>query len=192
MFKLNIVDDNAYKWEHPSHLTEEYLEKYGNGDIFVETGTYEGETVRLALKSGFNKIYSCELNDELFSKCRNMFKDNPNITILQGDSIDCLKDILSRIEGPATFWLDAHASGELVGGKSGGSPVIDELRLIAEHPCKEHTIFIDDRRLFGSEEWSFVKEDDAVAILTQINPDYTIHYLDGHQPTDVICATVRE
>lgn len=191
MFKLNIVDDNAYKWEHPSHLTEEYLHSYGNGDTFVETGTYKGDTVKLALGAGFNKIYSCELNDELFAACRDMFKDNHNINILKGDSVDCLETILSLITGPATFWLDAHASGELTGGKSGGSPVLDELRLIAQHPCKEHTIFIDDRRLFGCEEWSFVSEEAAISLLKQINPAYNIHFLDGHQPADVICASVK-
>lgn len=193
MFKLNIIDDSkpVYKWEHPSHLTEEYLHKYGNGDIFVETGTYMGDTVKLALGAGFNRIYSCELNEGLYKNCVDLFKDNTNVTILLGDSIDCLKDILTRIEGPATFWLDAHASGELIGGKSGGSPVLDELELIAEHSCKEHTIFIDDRRLFGSAEWSFVQEKDCIDTIMQINPKYYIHYLDGHQPGDVICASVK-
>lgn len=193
MFRLNIVDDSkpAYKWESLSHLTDEYLQKYGNGDIFVETGTYLGDTVKLALGAGFNRIYSCELNEKLYNDCVTLFKDNPNVTILLGDSVDCLKDILSRITGPATFWLDAHASGELVGGKSGGSPVVDELKLIAEHECKEHTIFIDDRRLFGSSEWSFVTEEQALEVLKQINPNYNISYLDGHEPGDVIVATVK-
>lgn len=193
MFKLNIIDDSTptYNWPHPSHLTEEYLQRYGNGDIFVETGTYMGETVKLALGAGYNRIYSCELNEPLYNDCVKMFRDNPNVTILLGDSIDCLEDILSRITGPATFWLDAHASGPLVGGKSGGSPVVDELKLIAKHDCKEHTIFIDDRRLFGSAEWSFVREEDAIAVLQSINPNYNIHFLDAHVPTDVICASVK-
>lgn len=193
MFKLNIVDDNnpAYKWESLSHLTEDYLHTYGNGDTFVETGTYMGDTVKLALGAGFNRVYSCEINEGLYKNCVDLFKDNPNVNILLGDSIDCLKEILSRIHGPATFWLDAHASGELIGGKSGGSPVVDELKLIAEHECKEHTIFIDDRRLFGSAEWSFVTEQQALDALKKINPNYNVHYLDGHQPGDVICASVK-
>lgn len=193
MFRLNILDDSkpAYNWPHPSHLTEEYLSKYGNGDTFVETGTYMGETVKLALNFGYNRVYSCELNDELYRNCVKMFENNPNVNILLGDSIDCLKDILSRITGPATFWLDAHASGPLAGGKSGGSPVVDELKLIAEHECKEHTIFIDDRRLFGSSEWSFVQEKDALELITKINPKYNVYMLDGHAPQDVICATVK-
>lgn len=193
MFKLNIVDDSkpAYTWNNPSHLIEDYLTQYGNGDIFVETGTYKGETVKLALNFGYNKVYSCELNEGLYQDCVKMFKDNPNVNILLGDSIDCLKDILSRINGPATFWLDAHASGPLVGGRSGGSPVVDELRLIAEHECKEHTIFIDDRRLFGSAEWSYVTEQQALDVLKQINPNYNIHFLDGHAPQDVVCASVK-
>jgi hypothetical protein len=90
--------------------------------------------------------------------------------------------------------LDAHASGPLAGGKSGGSPVIDELKIIKScHRfvgCKD-TIFIDDRRLFGSAEWSYVKEEDAIALLIEINPNYNIYYLDGHTKEDVICATLK-
>lgn len=174
-----------------SHLTYEYLEKYSNGDVFVETGTYMGDTVKLAISKGYNHIYSCEINEKLYNDCSEMFKDNQNVTILHGDSVDSLKDILTRIKGPATFWLDAHASGHLVGGKSGGSPVIDELLLIANHDCKEHTIFIDDRRLFNSAEWSFVKEEEAFRIIQSINEKYNIHLLDGHVPQDVICATIK-
>lgn len=192
--EYNLVfgkQETAYVWNHPSHLTEEYLSFYSNGDIFVETGTFKGDTVNLALEAGFNRVYSCELNVELFNNCVKRFENNINVTIIHGDSIDALDIILKQITGPATFWLDAHASGPLLGGRSGGSPVIDELQLIQSHPCKEHTIFIDDKRLFGSAEWSFVQEKDALQILNNINPEYKIHFLDGHAPRDVICATVR-
>ena len=187
MFKLNIIDT-----EKPSsHLNLDYLHQYGNGDTFIETGTYYGDTVQLALNAGFNKIHSVELDTVLFDKAVKRFANNDNVRIWYGDSVDSLKDILALVNGPATFWLDAHASGELVGGKSGGSPVVDELTIIQAHSCNEHTIFIDDRRLFGSAEWSFVKEEDAMELLRKINPNYKILYLDGHVPGDVICATVK-
>jgi hypothetical protein len=188
---MKLIIKPEYEWKSDSHLTSEYLQQYGNGNNFVETGTYHGDTVKLALQFGYQKIYSCELNKELYDNCVKMFEGNSNVKIFWGDSIDCLHDIIKELDGPATFWLDAHASGPLVGGKSGGSPVVDELKIIKSHGRTDHTIFIDDRRLFGCSEWSFVKESDAMAVLQEINPNYNIHYLDAHQPKDVICATVR-
>jgi len=185
MFKLNIVSGN------PSHLSKEVLEKYGVGSTFVETGTYMGDTVKLALESGFTNIDSIELNEGLANKAKEMFKENEGVKIWLGDSVDCLQEIVNGLTEPSTFWLDAHASGPLQGGKTGGGPVVDELRIIATSPIKDHTIFIDDKRLFGSAEWSFTREEDAMAVLKEINPNYNIVYLDGEIPGDVICATVK-
>lgn len=174
------------------HITKENLEKYGNGDVFVETGTFLGQTVDMVLETGlYKKIYSIELNDDLFSAAQLRYEGNETVALRHGDSIDKLKEIVDDLEGPATFWLDAHASGPLVGGRSGGSPVLDELDIIASHPCKEHTIIIDDCRLFGSAEWSFVKKEDAIERIMKINPKYYIHYLDGHARNDVLWATVK-
>lgn len=184
--QVNIIQSNN------SHLTLEYLSKYGNGHTFVETGTYLGDTVQLAIDANFQHIHSTELDNDLCVAAAKLFEDKPQVNIWHGDSVDTLKDILNCIDGPATFWLDAHASGHLPGGKSGGSPVLDELRVIATHPCKEHTIFIDDRRLFGSNEWSGVKEQDALDILKTINPMYNFYYLNGHIPGDILCATVKK
>lgn len=174
-----------------SHLSSDYLKQYGNGDTFVETGTYLGDTIWLALEIGFKTIHSIELNDQLFLNAKKLFNHKNQVMIWNGDSVDCLPKIMGMINGPATFWLDAHASGPLKGGKSGGSPVLDELNIIKKHSCKEHTIFIDDRRLFGSEEWSGVKEEDAIKILKEINPSYNILFLDGHIEKDVLCATIK-
>jgi hypothetical protein len=174
-----------------SHLSIQSLEKYDNGDTFIETGTYKGDTVKLALSRGYKLIHTIELDEELYKNAVEMFKDEPRVKVWQGDSIDRLKEIVPTIEGPATFWLDAHASGTLVGGKSGPAPVLDELDIIAEHPCKEHTIFIDDCRLFDTGEWAFVKKVDAVKKIDQINPEYDIIYLDGHIREDVMCVTLK-
>lgn len=176
----------------PIHITKENLEKYGNGNVFVETGTYIGETVDMVLETKlFKTIHTIELNDELYKAANEKYAKTKNVVLYHGDSIDCLKEIVASLAEPATFWLDAHASGHLVGGKSGGSPVLDELDIIASSPIKEHTIIIDDCRLFGSSEWSFVKKEDAIQRIMTINPKYYIHYLDGHIHNDVLWATVK-
>lgn len=176
----------------PIHITKEDLEKYGAGDTFVETGTYIGETVDMVLSfKKYKTIHTIELNEGLYNDAVAKYKGNKRVTCWQGDSIDCLKTIVENLNAPATFWLDAHASGHLVGGKSGGSPVLDELDIINSSPIKDHTIIIDDCRLFGSSEWSGVRKEDAVAKIMEINPKYNIHYLDGHIRGDVLWATVK-
>lgn len=192
--KLTIIDSNDENQYVPPaiHLTKENLEKYRNGDTFIETGTYHGDTVEMVLGSKlFKKIHSIELDKQLYDNAVVKFSGKKSVVLHQGDSIDCLKDIVSKLKGPATFWLDAHASGPLPGGKSGGSPVLDELDIIAASGCKEHTIILDDCRLFGSAEWSYVQKEDAVKKIKEINPNYNIHYLDGHERNDVLWATVK-
>lgn len=180
-----------------SHLSLDYLNKYANGDTFIETGTYRGDTIWLALECDkFKRIHSIELNKELYDIAVATFRHKHNVKIWHGDSAECIMNVQQQLgPGPATYWLDAHASGPLAGGKSGGTPVLDELRLIrdfAKHLnelCTD-TIFIDDRRLFGSAEWSGVTEEQALEVLKEINPDYRILHLDGFVEKDILCATV--
>lgn len=182
-----------------SHLTVDYLKTYGKGKTFVETGTFKGDTILLVKQSGlFEKIFSCEINKPLFDAAQVTFKDDPSIQILEMESPEFLKKIFSdensdRLFEPiqTTIWLDAHASGPLGGGKSVGSPVLDELKAIETSKINTHTIFIDDRRLFGCEEWGGVTEQEALDLLKEINPDYTIVYLDGVIEKDIICAYVE-
>lgn len=191
-----------------SHLKIDYLNQYAKGEIFVETGTYMGDTVRLAKQYGFKTIHSIELNDELYEKNKRDFADDISIKLWHGDSVECMPRILDTIHDEATFWLDAHASGPLVGGQYGPCPLELELRAIAgkellklvqgqmkrmidRRPINTHTIFIDDRRLMGTQEWGGVSEQTILNVLKFINPDYKIIYLDGHIPNDVICATVK-
>lgn len=186
--ELIIIDDAPPQ----QHLTKEYLTTYSKNKVLIETGTHLGDTVQLALDAGYDLIHTIEINEELYNNAVKRFEGNDKVRLWLGDSIDCLIEIVNDLTEPATFWLDAHASGPLTGGRSGGSPVLDELRIINNSFIKTHTIFIDDRRLFGTDEWSFVKESDAMDLLNQINPDYKILYLDGHKKGDVICATVTE
>jgi hypothetical protein len=185
MFQLNITQEPA------SHLKKEYIQKFGYFDVFIETGTYLGDTIQLALEWGFKEIHSIELNEELYQLASEKFKSHPNVKLWKGDSIHCLPLILKQLTKPATFWLDAHASGHLSGGLSGGSPLLDELKIIDVHYIHDHTIFIDDRRLFGSAEWSFLSEKEVLGALRTINPHYKFLNLDGHIPEDILCATIR-
>lgn len=188
------VEPDTPDWSG-SHLKERYLMEYAAGPIFFETGTYKGQTVELVRRSKrhFRKIISVELNKELYEKATAYFTPlDPRITIIQGDSVDVTASVCQEhgIEEPMTFWLDAHASGPLPGGKTGPCPLLQELEAIYMTGRKDHTIFIDDRRLLGTAEWGGVSEDEIMQILQKINPDYNIIHLNGETENDIICATV--
>lgn len=184
--KITLID---------SHLTADYLKTYGRGKTFIETGTYRGDTILLVKQSGlFDKIFSCEINTALCDAANVFFKNDDSIEIYELESPEFLERMFYRCIQPderTTIWLDAHASGPLGGGKSVGSPVLDELKAIKTSKINTHTIFIDDRRLFGCEEWGGVTEQEALDLLKEINPDYTIVYLDGVVEKDIICAYVE-
>lgn len=171
-------------------LSLELLSQFAEGNTFIETGTYKGDTVELAKTYGFKNIHSIELNLELYKECSKRFEHDKNIKIWQGESQDNIRDILKSVVGQCTFWLDAHASGPLPGGRFGGSPLVQEIKAIGEHHVKNHVIIIDDCRLFESEEWTGLKKDQVIDALLDINYKYRVTYVDGEIPGDIMIARV--
>ena len=176
------------------------LSKYWN-PIFIETGTRSGHSVERALENGFEKIYSIELNERFYEECRNRFEkkiQEGKVELLLGDSVKRLPDILRRVDVRATFWLDAHWSGPSTPTAKGdvNVPLMRELDVIAGHHIKDHTILIDDVRLFDGDDrdgvdWSNVQEESVISILKNINSDYEISYEQGHVSNDVLVAQIR-
>jgi hypothetical protein len=164
-------------------LNKSYFDAYSaSTDVFVETGTYQGDTVAVAADFGFRSIYSIELNQQLSKRCQQRFKNDNSIQILCGDSPDVLQQILQGIDSRCTFWLDAHRSFSLKTPGSniyGPSPLLQELKAIARSSRHDHVIFIDDCRLFDTESWNYLSKQSVVDQLLKINPDYKIEYLDG-------------
>ncbi len=176
-----------------SHLNPDDVRKYGLHDVFVETGTYLGETIELMQPLPFREIWSCDINEGMVTNAKQKFSDDKRIIITERDSADWFPEVVDTLDNDnlrATFWLDAHASGPLKGGRSGGSPLLDELKAIKASKRNDHTIIIDDKRLFGSAEWSYVQYSDAMSLLTEINPEYKFEFLDGQVPGDIICAYI--
>jgi hypothetical protein len=145
-------------------LTEEILGNYKT-DVFVETGTYNGGGVQIALDVGFPKIYSVEMSDYFYEYCCKKFSKNDNVKLFHGTSEEYLPEIIKGIHTKITFWLDAHEFG---GGKSS---LYNELAIIAEHPLKNHNILIDDRKYFHT--WK-VEESVVIDKVKAINKDYQI------------------
>lgn len=134
----------------------EVSEKFPDAKIFIETGTFLGDTLDF-FKNHFTKLYSIELSEELAEKAKKRFENITNISIIQGNSSVELSNILREINQSCIFWLDGHYSSEFWIGKEfirtakgeRNTPIWDELLQISNHKVKNHIILIDDARCFN-------------------------------------------
>jgi hypothetical protein len=180
------------KYEHYYTLQKPVLEKYIS-HTFVETGTYLGDSVLLALECGFEKIISIELNPELYEGCVTMFKDDVEegtVELILGDSLNEVKRIAPTLTERATFWLDAHWDFGPKGEKL--CPLYEELESIAESPIKNHTIMIDDMRCLGLTHWgNGVTKEGLIERIKKINPEYQITFEPSPcGPQDIMVAYI--
>lgn len=135
----------------PPHLVKSasiaYYQKLTGYRIFIETGTYLGETLASAA-AVFEKCYSVELSDELYRRAERKFANQPHIKLLHGSSAAVLPEILKLTKEPAIVWLDAHHSGGITAGE-GCDPLSQELNSLLEYKEMRHAILIDDARGLG-------------------------------------------
>ncbi len=117
-------------------------------EFFVETGTFEGDTVEIAQKY-CKKIYSAELSPDYFQRAKKRYAKNSNVHIMQGDSAQILKG-LQPVLGNDTiaYWLDAHwCMADNTAGELSQCPLLNEIEAIGT--LNENSIvMIDDARLF--------------------------------------------
>lgn len=113
----------------------------------VETGTYLGAMINATL-STFEKIYTIELDPLLFNRARRRFKKYRNVLAIKGDSAKTLPEILHKLKEPTLFWLDAHCSKGITAKGNIDTPILEELKVIINHPIKEHLILVDDASSF--------------------------------------------
>jgi hypothetical protein len=119
--------------------------------VFVETGTYHGDTVE-AVKRLYDSVISIEVDDALYRRACSRFAGDGHVRIMHGDCASILPAILSELHETAVFWLDGHYSGGETGKGVVEDPILISLGQIASHPIKEHVIFIDDARTFDGRE----------------------------------------
>lgn len=135
-------------------IPKSVLEKYKN-EVFVETGTLNGEGVQAALDCGFREVHSIDIDKSLVDAQIKKYAGQPDRHFYAGSSATLLPGILKDIQGRITFWLDAHADGALT---LKNTPVLGELKAIDDyiccltHPDYYPTIMVDDMRLFSAED----------------------------------------
>jgi hypothetical protein len=128
-------------------VIKNYTQKFG-ARIFIETGTYEGDTV-FSLQNYFDKLYSIELDKDLFGEAKKRFANDEKIKILHGDSSKILPILLTEINEKIVFWLDAHYSHRNTALGKKFTPIEEELEAIANHRIKDHIILMDDAKDFN-------------------------------------------
>lgn len=136
-------------------------------DVFLETGTYEGETI-CEMENYFNKLYTIEIDETLYEDVKNKYNHSNNIKFIKGDSAKILKDILLEIEKNTIFWLDGHWSGGKTNKGLYDCPLLLECEQINKYYTEsESLIIIDDYRLFGTnihENWSDITHNKIINI----------------------------
>ncbi|MGE5391686.1 MAG: hypothetical protein ACM3PE_11555, partial [Deltaproteobacteria bacterium] len=149
-----------------------------NSNTMVETGSFIGDGIAKGLEAGYDKIFSFEIIPENYNVCIERFKDNSAVNCILGDSIKLLPGVLASINERIVFWLDSHFVGET---ETDLYPIINELKIIKDHFIKNHTILIDDVRLFadGKDPAMPISIAEVKDFILTINSDYKFAYEQG-------------
>jgi hypothetical protein len=147
------------------------IKKYADPRVYgvaVETGTLFGDSA-LRLSRHFPKVYTIEINRDLYERAAVRFKDRTAIQVLFGDSKLILKELAKDLRAPCLFYLDAHFSGDhstdwkrsrwkgyrVDTGCSGDRPtaehqvpLFEEIKLIHDLVRHKCLIYVDDMDQF--------------------------------------------
>ena len=117
-------------------------------DVFVETGTFQGDTVEL-VKDCFLEIHTVELSQEYYDEARARFAGERHIDLIQGDSAAVLAELAPKLRDRSVlYYLDAHwCVAENTAGAISQCPLINEIRAISSLNSNS-LIVIDDARFF--------------------------------------------
>lgn len=134
-------------------------------DQFVETGTGQGKSIELVLKSSIATIFSCESHPQIYDTAKKKFTNESRVQLDSRASKFFLTEICKK-QSPMLFFLDAHYGGGTDGGFSTYSdalknfnsetnfPLSEEIEIIAQKNGVENdVIIIDDARIFVDENF---------------------------------------
>ena len=125
--------------------------------LWIETGTYYGETTKLLSKIS-KKTISIEADKELFETSKKKLKNLKNVELLNGKSEDLLNKLISENLDfkNICIYLDAHLCQDHIkniqtfGSEDTATPILKELEIIKKYYGKfeKINVLIDDIRLF--------------------------------------------
>lgn len=146
----------------PPHYLKQQIIKYYqskyNIKTFIETGTSYGDMIE-AQKKTFDRLYSIELGKDLWKKAVKRFRQDANVTILQGDSGKVLETVTSDLNEPAIFWLDGHYSGGITARGEKECPILEEVNAVFRFKNIDHILLVDDASSFdGQHDYPTIDE----------------------------------
>lgn len=133
-----------------------------NIGALIETGTFRGDGIRLAIEAGIERIHSIEIDPDFYHRAVDEFQSHQGVSIHLGSSHELLPNLLrfSSLRGNALFWLDAHFPLADKGDVSYRSelnpakrmPILSELEAIVRlREDFDDLIIIDDLRCFSDD-----------------------------------------
>ena len=179
----------------------EYYKEFSQGcKIYIESGTYRCGSLEIARSCDlFDEIHSIEVVPEFYEAAVEKYKNDSRVKLWLGYSPDVLREsILPNLNKRVTFWLDGHVCGDNATSgysKYGQCPLLHEIEAIKESSIKDHIIFMDDQRQFGTHYFDNITREQYFNKVLEINTGYKFKHLDGgfsdgqqHLPDDIIVA----
>lgn len=125
-------------------------------DVFIETGTNRGDSLAVAIGTGYPLCMSVEFVENLYLFAKERFEMEPRAKLFHGSSPAMLPLMIDPLK-TTTFWLDAHYCGTDQGMQDpryGECPLLAELEAITSVPWQHSPIIcIDDAFIFRDIHW---------------------------------------
>jgi hypothetical protein len=152
---------------------------------WVETGTYLGEMTRKLAQVG-EMVYSIEPEPTLFANAQKYFQGSKNVEIINGLSEEVLPNLLPKLRGDISFWLDAHFSGGQTHRGPLDTPISKELDAISANlgTMTGVVVMVDDIRLFSEK----THREGAYPTLNELVDWVRKHGLSWHIEHDIFIA----
>lgn len=157
-----------------------------NTNIFVETGTFLGDTTEVASQI-FPEVHTIELSQELCQKANQRFLWLDHVFVHKGDSRKVLPKLLPSFKEPILFYLDGHYSGHPTAHCGINTPILEELSAIDAAHLDQSIILINNMRLFEDSLYpdqiakscheGYPSLRNLVEAILKINPSYQICFL---------------
>lgn len=169
---LNQPDSHFTKRKRISDIQNKFCY-----NVFFESGTFYGSMIS-AVKLLFKQNYSVEIFKPLAMNNIRYFKNFKNISILFGDSSQCIAEVITKeLDKTFLFWLDGHYSGKGTGIGNEISPILIELDTIFKSELKAFSIIIDDWRLFDGIDYP--SKDDVLSLVNSFSSFNLTILVDG-------------
>lgn len=171
-------------------VIEEFDLNSDDYSVFLETGTYVGDTVK-SIQPYFEEVHTIEISEYLYNRFLQEHPEYGNVTIHLGDSSKIIPELLNQFDESkkCVFWLDGHFSHGCTSKGEKDVPLLEECKSIDDlYKSDEGIVLIDDYRLFGltePEDWSEITVENIKKCFTNFDIFEYIH------SDDMYCLLIR-